>query len=108
MSEGRTSDISPIELDSIITIAAPAVAAVNDSDTVLHNLETGTSYRLNDIGTRVWELIESGATTIAAIAASIRAEYALPPEIPPEQVQDDILSMLSELHQYGLVEIGRS
>jgi hypothetical protein len=94
-----------MDADRVIAVAAQAVAAVNDSETVLHNLETGVSYRLDEIGTRIWELIESGGS-IATITATIRAEYALPSDIAPEQVEHDVVSMLSELQRYGLVELG--
>lgn len=104
MSENQASDIPPIDVDSVVTVAAHAVAAVNDAETVLHNLQTSTNYRLDQIGTRIWELVESGST-IAAITATIRAEYALPPDIKPGQVQHDVIAILTELQRYGLVEI---
>ena len=48
-----------MDVDSVTTVAAQAVAAVNDSETVLHNLETGTSYRLDQIGTQKGEVDEA-------------------------------------------------
>jgi hypothetical protein len=105
MSENTTQVQQPIAPGLFITVAPIAVAAPSDADCVVHNLATGATYRLNDVGARVWEHLEAGST-IADIAAAIRAEYRLPEEITPEHVTDDIMKIVTDLHQYGLVTLG--
>ena len=104
MSEAPTDREAVLDPDRLISVAPPAVAATNEWDTVVHNLQTGASYRLNDIGTRIWQLIETGAT-VSTITATIRAEYALPDDLSSEQVLRDVLTVVSNLRSYGLVDI---
>ena len=86
----------PIDHQLVLTAAPVAVAAPNETECVVHNLETGATYRLNDVGTRVWELLEA-SSTIADITAAIRAEYQLPDDIPSQQVTDDVTKIVAEL-----------
>lgn len=103
MSTNETQvEQQPIDRDRGVIAAPVAVAAPTDVDCVVHNLETGATYRLNDVGARVWELLETG-NTIADITTAIRAEYRLPDEVTPQQVVDDITKIVTDLHQYGLV-----
>jgi hypothetical protein len=66
---------------------------------------TGTTYRLNDVGAKVWELLETGST-VADITTAIRQEYRLPDDVTPQQVTDDVTKIITDLHQYGLVVFG--
>jgi hypothetical protein len=104
MSEREGTTQSTLDLDSSVTVSAYAVAAPGDTDTVVHNLQTRQNYRLNDIGTRIWELLEGGVT-VRSIVATIEAEYAMPDTVGPEQVQTDVLSVVTALSEYGLVEM---
>ena len=91
-----------IDARAVVTAAPVAVAAPNDVDCVVHNLETGATYRLNDVGARVWELVEQ-SSTITEIATAIRTEYRLPDDVTPQEVADDVTRIVADLHQYGLV-----
>jgi hypothetical protein len=94
--------IEPIDPHRVITVAPVAVAAPGTEDCVVHNLETGATYRLNDVGAKVWELLEA-TSTIADITSAIRTEYRLPDDVTPQQVLDDVTKVIGDLHQYGLV-----
>jgi hypothetical protein len=103
----RASDIATqptIHLRSVVSVAPVAVAAPSDDDCVVHNLETGTTYRLNDVGARIWELLETGLDP-AGVAGAIRTEYRLPDDVPPDQVEHDVLMTITDLHRYGLLVI---
>ncbi len=56
-------------------------------------------YTLNNVGSRIWELLDSGGTTIEQIRDALVAEY----EVTPEQVEDDIKEFLKELQQIDAV-----
>jgi hypothetical protein len=96
-----------IEPRSFVNAAPVAVAAPSDTDCVVHNLETGATYRLNDVGARIWELVETG-TTITEVTATLRAEFQLSEDVTPQQVTDDVVNVIADLHQYGLVVIDAS
>jgi hypothetical protein len=102
MSDDPETAQRSIDRQCVMTVSPVAVAAPTDLDCVVHNLETGATYRLNDVGARVWELLEIGGT-VDDIATTIRAEYGLPDEVTAEQVADDISKVVADLHQYGLV-----
>jgi hypothetical protein len=103
MSENTTQAERPmIDPQSVVTAAPVAVAAPSDVDCVVHNLETGATYRLNDIGARIWELVEAG-TTIRDVTTTLQAEFRLPDDVTLEQVANDVVKVMTDLHQYGLV-----
>ncbi len=69
---------------------------------MLLDIQRGRYHTLNAVGGRVWALLASG-TTHAAIAATLRAEYALDPEDAEERIGRDVTAMLQQLHSAGLL-----
>jgi hypothetical protein len=69
------------------------VLAQKAGDTlVLLTPDTGEYYTLNEVGARIWELVD-GTVTVAEIAGVLAEEY----EAPIEQIQADTLELLAEL-----------
>jgi Coenzyme PQQ synthesis protein D (PqqD) len=91
-----------IDVNIVVTPAPVAVAVPGESDCVLHNLETAATYRLNDVGARIWELIEN-SHTVAEIQAQLCADYRMPDDVSAQQVAQDVANVITELHQYGLL-----
>ena len=91
-----------IDLHGVVSPAPVAVAVPGDGDCVVHNLQTGATYRLNEVGARIWDLLEMGHT-VAAIQAQLCTEYQLPEGTSPEQIRGDVTKVLTELHEYGLI-----
>lgn len=75
---------------------------LNDEMVILH-VRTGNYYGLNDVGARVWNLIQ-GKTTPATIRDTILREY----DIDQHQLESDLQSLLSDLLKKGLIEIGHA
>lgn len=69
-----------------------------DGETVLLNLDNGHYYGLNEIGTDVWGLLAAGKTVEECIAA-LKADY----EVQESVLQEDIVALVSDLFQQGLV-----
>jgi hypothetical protein len=101
--EGTVQAALDLDMDSIITVSVFAVAAPGDTDTVVHNLQTKQNYRLNDTGSRIWELLEAGIT-LRSLVAAIMTEYQLTPEVA-DQVREDAQAVISSLKEYGLVDV---
>ena len=78
------------------TRVAPASAACGRHDT--GGVDRAARYPAGP----VWALLASG-TTHAAIAATLRAEYALDPEDAEERIGRDVTAMLQQLHSAGLL-----
>jgi hypothetical protein len=85
-----------------ITIPPSVVSTQSGEDTLVHDMITQRLYCLNDLGARIWELIDSG-NTIEMIIGTIGAEYRGPDDLPPSQLRDDVMTLLSDLCRHGLV-----
>jgi hypothetical protein len=96
---------NPLDLQATVSPAPVAVAVPGESDCIVHNLETGQTYRLNDVGARIWELLEQGHP-VAAIRAQLCNEYRLPEGISSKQIEHDVTTILTQLHEYGLLTVG--
>lgn len=65
---------------------------------VLLNVEDGTYYALNEVGSRVWELCD-GTRTVADAIGVICDEF----DAPRDQVEADVLELLDDLFAEKLV-----
>lgn len=84
--------------DARYAISQDVVHRVVDGETIVLNLESGTYFGLNATGTRVWRLIEAGATR-AQMIERISMEF----EHPIGAVQTDVDELLTALQSKGLV-----
>lgn len=69
-----------------------------DGETVLLDLSTGRSYRLNSVGTAVWEQCD-GSATLFDIQAVLRSRCAL----SPERAHGEVVSLVLQLGYDGLL-----
>jgi hypothetical protein len=81
------------------------VSTVNGSDTVVHNLRDGQTRILNEVGGRVWAMLDEQGVTLEAIIDVLAREYALPSDAPHDQIQRDVVALLTQLHDAGLISI---
>ena len=87
-------------LDDALTIAADVMFSRLNDETVLLDLKSGTYFGLNDVGTRVWELVERGqplATIVDTLAEEYAAEHA--------ELARDVLNLADELLNRRLVQL---
>lgn len=73
-----------------------------DGETVLLDLSTGRSYRLNAVGTVVWEQCDGSATLL-----DIQAVLRLRCELPPKRAHDEVVSVVLQLGHEGFLSQGR-
>jgi len=74
------------------------VAARIESELVLLDVDQGTYFGLDELGTEIWESISSGGDTDELVARLVE-EY----DVSPEQLRVDIAGFLDELEDKGLV-----
>ena len=74
------------------TIVVPIRAEAAQLDSV---------YVFNEVGARIWELIEGGQPE-DAVVRSIVLEF----EVTPERAREDVSAFLAVLSEAGLVELG--
>ncbi len=70
------------------------------SETVILGVERGQYFSLNEVGAKIWELIQE-PQSVDAICASLLAQY----EVSPEVLEADVLEILEAMHSQGLVQV---
>lgn len=76
-----------------------AVASRVGEETVILHLTNGTYYGLDEVGTRVWELLQDGAT-LEALCATLQDDY----DVALETLRTDIGAFIADLAEHGLVD----
>jgi hypothetical protein len=71
------------------TIIVPVSSRVGDLDAI---------YTLNEVGSRIWGLLES-PTSVDDMVAALCQEY----DAPPDQIAHDVADLLQELQTNGLI-----
>ena len=74
-------------------------ANLGDTLAILH-MGSNTYYGLDEVGLRVWELIQK-PVSIGQLCENIVNEY----DVDPKVLETDIVSLLEEMLEAGLVEI---
>mgnify|MGYP000103167339 CR=1 FL=1 len=69
-----------------------------DGETVVMNVVTGSYYGMNEIGTRIWEFLET-PLSIGDLCNKLTEEY----DADLETVQGDLLPYLGELEREQLI-----
>ena len=90
----------PLSENSIIVASEAPVSAELAGEAVILNPDSGMYYGLNEVGARIWELIQE-PKTVSQIRDAIVAEY----EVEPERCESDILGLLQDLAAKELVEV---
>ena len=85
-------------LDDHYDIPATVLARQLTGETVILDLDRGTYFGLNAVGTRIWELLEQGQT-LRRICDGLAEEY----EVAPAHLEHDVLALVAELLARGLV-----
>jgi len=85
---------------SVAIAVADQVSADLDGEAVILNLESGVYYSLDQVGAHIWILIQE-PRTVHEIRDAILDEY----EVEPDRCERDIVSLLDQLADAGLVEI---
>jgi len=67
-------------------------------DVLLFNMDDGSYYALNDVGSRIWELCD-GTHRMAEMVGMLAKEY----DAPAELINTDILEVLDDLRSKNLI-----
>lgn len=71
-----------------------------DGEAVLLNLDTGIYFGLNQVGTRVWSLLQQDGSLLR-VFEEMRKEY----DVAPEVLQTDLLVLVDRMQEKGLVRL---
>jgi hypothetical protein len=76
------------------------VSAPVSGEAVIYHIPSGVYYGLNEVGNRVWELLQQ-TRTFREICRFVVKEY----QVEPEQCRRDLAELLADLAKAGLVEV---
>jgi hypothetical protein len=85
---------------SSVVVAKDQVSSDLAGEAVILNLKSGKYYGLDEVGSRIWNLIQE-PRTLNDIRNVILEEY----EVEPEHCERDLLILLQELAAEGLIEV---
>jgi hypothetical protein len=87
--------------DSATVVArADLLSSEFGEELILLNLRDGIYYGLDQVGTRIWELIKR-PVTVSRIRDTIVSEY----EVDPARCERDLRELLADLQRKGLIEV---
>ena len=85
---------------SIVVATKDQASADLAGEAVILNLESGVYYGLDAVGARIWNLIQE-PRTVNEIRDALLEEY----EVEPDRCERDIVALLEQLADAGLIEI---
>lgn len=89
-----------ISQSSSLVAIQEQVSSELSGESVILNLKSGVYYGLNPVGAKIWELIQE-PKTVREVRDTILTEY----EVEPEQCDRDILTLVQQLAEVGLIEV---
>ncbi len=89
-----------IEMTTCVIRLGGLQTANVDDDIVILNMTTNSYVALDDIGRRIWELIET-PRRVEELCTQLTGEF----NGVPERIQTDVLSFLNELESEKLVRV---
>ena len=94
-----TETLSP---STVVVAARDQISADVGGEAVILVLKSGQYYGLNDVGTRIWELLQEPKAA-GDIRDAILEEYAVEPEV----CEKELLALLTELAGEEMIEVRR-
>lgn len=92
---------SRVSLDCLATINDDHVVSRElEGEAVMLNLESGVYFGLDEVGTRIWALIQEHRSLRKVFEAMLR-EY----DVAPSTLESDLLRLVEQLWAKGLVSV---
>ncbi|MBT5873731.1 MAG: lasso peptide biosynthesis PqqD family chaperone [Candidatus Latescibacteria bacterium] len=89
-----------INLQTMIKASDEIVSSKLDDQVVMMSIDKGAYFGLDEIGSRIWELLAS-PRTVSGLCSILIQEY----DVPREECEQDILALLNELAEKNLLQI---
>lgn len=89
-----------MDLNQTISIAPDVISQEVSGETVILDLNSEHYFGLDEVGTRIWQLIEEKGN-LQAIYDQLLAEF----DVGEEQLQDDLADLVERVAGAGLVSL---
>jgi hypothetical protein len=94
------TDEVQLTLEQVIAQGEGQVSTVVDGKAVLMSVDNGKYYNLDEIGTRIWSLIES-PTAVKAVCDQLVKEFA----VERATCEEDVLHLLESMLKNDLINV---
>ena len=84
----------------VVAVKDQVVSVDLAGEAVILNLTSGIYYGLDEVGSRIWEIMQE-PSSVQTIRDKLLEEY----DVEREKCEQDLLELISQLKQYGLVEV---
>lgn len=88
-----------LSLTSTVVVSPEQVSTNLEGEVMILGMRAARYYSLDPIGCRIWSLLQQ-PTPVADVCRQLLAEY----DVEPERCQTEVLQLLGELSQEGLIE----
>jgi len=89
-----------VTLETQVFLGEDVVSRELDGEAVILNLESGTYFGLDPVGTRIWALLQKNGS-LRETFETLLQEY----EVAPNRLEEDLLRLVKELHGKGLLRL---
>jgi hypothetical protein len=89
-----------INSDTVVHATKQQVSADLGEEAVILGLDSSIYYGLNEVGARVWQLVQEPRTV-----ASIRDTLVLEFDVEPHRCERDVVSVLRDMQRESLIEV---
>jgi len=100
LSRPKVRDILPLAPSTVVVRCDGFIEAELDNEIVALNIEKGTCYGLNRVGSRIWRLL-TVPTRIDDICSRLLAEY----NVDAEACEREVIDLLEELRSEGMIAV---
>ncbi len=91
---------SEISVDSVVVASKRQVSSDLGGEAAILDLEGGVYYGLDEVGARIWEMIQEPRPA-SEVRDALIEEY----DVEPERCERDLLALLQRLAEERLVEV---
>ncbi|MEP4147197.1 MAG: PqqD family protein [Halioglobus sp.] len=89
-----------MNLNQVVTLSPDVISQEVSGETVLLDLNSENYFGLDEVGTRIWQLIESSGN-LQEIYDTMLDEY----EVEADQLLDDMEQLVVDIEKAGLVTL---
>jgi hypothetical protein len=93
--------MTAVSIDDRLTPSDQVVIRELAGESVILDLQSGLYFGLNGVGTRVWNLMAKGGSSLREVHAALRGEF----DAPAGVIEQELLRFAGELCQHGLCRV---
>lgn len=89
-----------IDLDTVVSHSGDLVSCELDGEVVLMSIENGSYYRIDEVGSRIWTLLEK-PSRVRDVCEALMREF----DVERERCERDVLTFLNDMHSDQLIDV---